>query len=208
VRPAAAAAVGLLVATLLVAPPARADGDPASDILLADNVFLSFTQPRDSPEGRALEGLTAEARQRRFPIKVAVIVDPTDLGAAAPLYGHAQRYAQFLGRELSFVYEGTLIVTMSGKPGGFGIWGPGDKPPARHALRSLKLPAQRDAASLGRVTEDAVRTAAAANGHPLKAIKERGGHNTRDRLVIGLVGLMLAGAVALLSIRAFRVRRR
>ena len=41
-----------------VAGTARADGDPASDVLLSDNVFLSYQSPYGSPEGRARRAAT------------------------------------------------------------------------------------------------------------------------------------------------------
>ena len=63
------------------AATARADGDPASDVLLTDNVFLSYQSPYGSAEGRALEALTKDAKQQGFPIRVAVITQIADLGA-------------------------------------------------------------------------------------------------------------------------------
>ena len=113
---------------------ARADGDPASDVLLTDNVFLSFQSPYGSAEGRALEALAKAAKKQGFPMRVAVITQIADLGAIGGLYGKAQRYADFLAREITFVYHGTLVVAMNGKPGGFGVHGPGATPAARRAL--------------------------------------------------------------------------
>ena len=112
---------------------ARADGDPASDVLLSDNVFLSYQSPYGSAEGRALEALAKEAKQQHFPMRVAVITQIADLGAIGGLYGKAQRYADFLASEITFVYRGTLVVAMNGKPGGFGVHGPGATPAARRA---------------------------------------------------------------------------
>ena len=48
-----ALAVAALLAMLVVAP-ARADGDPASDILYGDNVFLSLVSPQVNAKGKAL----------------------------------------------------------------------------------------------------------------------------------------------------------
>jgi hypothetical protein len=147
---------------------ARADGDPASDVLLADNVFLSFQSPYGSKEGRALETLTAAAKRQHFPIRVAVITQRADLGAVGGLYGRAQPYADFLGREIKFVYRGTLVVAMSGEPGGFGVFGPGATPAARRALARMKLPrTPLRADQLAHRAAIAVQRVAEASGHSL-----------------------------------------
>src|SRR5204862_7381371 len=105
-----AVAAAALVA-LLVVVPARADGDPASDILYGDNVFLSLVSPQVNAKGRALEQLTAAAAQRGLPLKVAVVQSPTDLGAVPQLFGKARWYVKFLRVEITYGrWKGTLIV--------------------------------------------------------------------------------------------------
>ena len=47
------------VLALLVVVPARGDGDPASDILYGDNVFLSLVSPQVNAKGRALRAQRA-----------------------------------------------------------------------------------------------------------------------------------------------------
>ena len=131
---------------------ARADGDPASDVLLSDNVFLSYQSPYGSAEGRALEALAKEAKKQHFPMRVAVITQLADMGSVGGLYGKAQRYADFLASEITFVYRGTLVVAMNGKPGGFGVHGPGATQAARRALERMKLPSSSlTAAELARL---------------------------------------------------------
>jgi hypothetical protein len=51
-------------------------------------------------------------------VKVAVIASSSDLGSVPSLFAHAQDYAKFLGVELSFIYEGPLLVVM---PTAFGF---------------------------------------------------------------------------------------
>ena len=119
---------------------AGADGDPASDVLLSDNVFLSYQSPYGSAEGRALEAIAKQAKQQGFPMRVAVITQLADMGSVGGLYGKAQRYADFLASEIRFVYRGTLVIAMNGEPGGFGVHGPGATPAARRALAAMKLP--------------------------------------------------------------------
>ena len=99
--------------------PARADGDPASDILLIGNVFLTYSVDV-SPEAKtALEQAVAKANHAGFRVKVAVVADPADLGAVPSLFGKPQIYAKFLGTEISFQYTNRLLVVM---PNGFGFW--------------------------------------------------------------------------------------
>ena len=156
------AAAAVLAAT--AAGTARADGDPASDVLLSDNVFLSYQSPYGSAEGRALEALAKEAKQQHFPLRVAVITQLADMGSVGGLYGKAQRYADFLASEITFVYRGTVVVAMNGKPGGFGVHGPGATPAARRALARMKLPSSSvTAAELARLAAVAMQRVAAAS---------------------------------------------
>ena len=186
---------------------ARADADPASDVLLTDNVFLSFQSPYGSAEGRLLEGLAREAKRQGFPMRVAVITQIADLGAIGGLYGKAQRYADFLGRELTFVYRGTLVVAMNGKPGGFGVHGPGATPAARRALKRMKLPrTPLTAAELARLAATAMQRVAAASGHRLtfQAAAETKKTKASTRLleiflVAALAVAALGGGAALLA---------
>ena len=115
-------AAGLAAAAAVVAfgvAPARADGDPASDVLLVDNVFLTYSVGVSAPAKAALAQTVAHLNAKGFRVKVAVIADPADLGAVPSLYGKPQIYAKFLGTEISFQYTNRLLVVM---PNGFGFW--------------------------------------------------------------------------------------
>ena len=175
---------------------ARADGDPASDVLLTDNVFLSYQSPYGSAEGRMLEGLAKEAKRQHFPMRVAVITQIADLGAIGGLYGKAQRYADFLASEITFVYRGTLVVAMNGKPGGFGVHGPGATPAARRALARMKLPhTPLTAAELARLAATAMQRVAAASGHHLPTAAA-----TKTKTSGRLLRLFLIAALALAAL--------
>jgi len=99
--------------------PARADGDPASDILLIDNVFLTYSVNVSPAAKTALQQEVARLNHAGFRVKVAVIADPADLGAVPSLFGKPQVYAKFLGTEISFQYTNRLLVVM---PNGYGFW--------------------------------------------------------------------------------------
>ena len=179
---------------------ARADGDPASDVLLSDNVFLSYQSPYGSAEGRALEALAKQAKEQGFPLRVAVITQIADLGSVGGLYGKAQRYADFLASEITFVYRGTLVVAMNGKPGGFGVHGPGATPAARRALERMKLASSSlSAAELARQAAVAMQRVAAASGHHLATPT---GAATKTKTSTRLLRLFLIAALALAALGA------
>jgi hypothetical protein len=190
--------IGVLAAAALLFLPseARANGDPASDYLLVQYVFLPFNAKIENDvRGRLADTITA-ANKSGYEIKVAVIGTRYDLGTAFSLYNKAQRYALFLGLELSFQYKGHLLVVM---PNGFGVSVDGKRdPPGIRAIAGLRAPGT-DATKQVEAATTAVRRLAAAAGHRLAAGGSGGGSKTRDRLVIaaGIVALvaLLAGIV-------------
>jgi len=99
----------IAAASLVLAASARADGDPASDVLFARSVFLPLAATVSRPLAARLEAAT---RAARTPIRVALIATPGDLGAVPSLFGQPAKYARFLGLELQFVYRGRLLVVM------------------------------------------------------------------------------------------------
>ena len=119
-------AIGAAATALLLPAAAQANGDPASDYLLVQKVFLPFNSKVDSDVATRLEKLLDAAAKAKFPIRVAVIGTPTDLGTAFSLFNKPQRYAEFLGLELSFLYRDRLLVVM---PSGFGYAVNGDPDP-------------------------------------------------------------------------------
>ena len=108
----------IVAAALLVAAGARADGDPASDVLPAADVFLPYPAPHKDVTA-ALEKLVASANTGGNRLKVAVVATRIDLGAIPSLYGKPTAYARYLGLELRTLYAGVLLVVM---PAGFGVY--------------------------------------------------------------------------------------
>jgi hypothetical protein len=192
-----------VVALAAFAADAHANGDPASDVLPFSNVFLSIQNPKTSSAGRELEALTAEAAKKKFPIRVAVIAQPSDLGLIQSLWRKPQPYANFLGRELIAFgrYHGTLVVAM---PNGFGVFGPGAKPRAKRAVAALPEPGGGTVDDLGVAASDAVRRVAAANGYRLTATGESSGGGTSSLLIVGAA---LAGAAVVAAAVFFALRR-
>ncbi len=118
-----------LFAATLVAPVARADGDPASDVLLSQDVFLPQGQTTPAELADRLNTLTREAGQAGSPIKVALIAAPTDLGSVSTLYGQPDKYARFLSLEIEFVTKAPVLVVM---PQGIGFARAGESIPGNH----------------------------------------------------------------------------
>jgi hypothetical protein len=186
------AAVAFLAAPSL----ARANGDPASDYLLVQNVFLPFNAKVDAGVSKRLSGVIRASDSAGLKVRVALIGTRYDLGTAYSLYNKPQRYAAFLGLELSFVYRGHLIVVM---PNGFGssVAGKPDRPGIR-ALAQLPAPG-KDATKQAQAATTAVLRLASAYGHTLPAGGVGIASQTRDRIKIAagvtILVVLLAGIV-------------
>jgi hypothetical protein len=127
----AAVAVALFLCTAVFIPtPSLADGDPASDVLFVDDVYLPYPAPSRNP-GNALRQAVAFAYAHGFRLKVAVIATETDLGAIPSLFGKPNEYARFLGTELSQFYVGPLLIVM---PAGYGIYDGGRSTSSENAV--------------------------------------------------------------------------
>src|SRR6476646_2977705 len=144
------------LAALLAAPRARADGDPASDVLLAQNLFL----PPDVPTASALplDAVVRDAKAHGYPIRVALIGSTYDLGSVGVLFRQPKQYARFLGTELSLVYKGRLLVVM---PNGLGVSQGGKLLPAdQSVVDRLPAPGTSGAAIAETATRAVIRLAA------------------------------------------------
>jgi len=191
--------VALVAATVCLSAPslARANGDPASDYLLTQNSFLPFTTKIDQTSVKRLNALLAAAKAQRFPIRVALILSPSDLGTAFSLFGQPEKYVRFLGLELSFVYRGRLLVVM---PSGYGFAVKGDPDPKASAVLTKLPPPGRDATKEVDAAIVAVQKLAAAEGRHLAVPKVSGGSSSRDRLTIAAAataGIALIAAIVL-----------
>lgn len=193
---------------------ARADGDPASDVLVSQNVFLPWDAGASTSEQARLEALLQAGARSGYPIRVAVIASRSDLGSVTALWRQPQSYAQFLGEELSLVFHGRLLVVM---PDGFGLYG-GRPTLAAEQAALIRTRASAAGAPLATVVISAVQNLAAASGHPLPLAGEvtgpsaASGSGAGDVLpwVVFVVGAaLIAGAwIASLRVRPLRLRNR
>ncbi len=158
---AATAASALVLLCGWFAASAHADGDPASDVLATQSLFLPQDGHVAAAQQTQLEALLEEAGRDGAPIRVALVASPADLGSVTALWRRPQDYARFLGQELSLVYRGLLLVVM---PDGYGLFRPGGASSGEQsALARATVPGSR----LGSHTIVAVGQLAASSGHPL-----------------------------------------
>jgi hypothetical protein len=186
---------------------ARADGDPASDVLSSQALFVPQDAGLSATQQAQLGALVAAARADGYDLRVAVIARSADLGSVTALWRQPANYARFLGQEIALVAHGPLLVVM---PDGYGY---APRPGARVASSALQgLAAAGPALGAGAIA--AVRRLAAAAGHPLPlmavAAPKGGDGGWRAVLawsVFGLGWLALLAAWGL-SLRAKPVRWR
>jgi hypothetical protein len=164
------ALAALLAAALAGAPAALANGDPASDILPLRDSYLPYQPQVPRPVQVALDGFLAKARKAGYPVKVAVIATPNDLGVVPDLFGKPKEYATFLGKEISFNGKPHLLIVM---PAGYGTFGV--VPKVASAVTGLRAPGGTDGATLGTAAIAGAVKMTEAAGHKLPAPKVGGG---------------------------------
>lgn len=172
-------------AAVVAVPAARANGDPASDVLITNQVFVGPEVPVPQSDQDTLTKTVAAANERGYPVRVALIAFTGDLGTAVSLWGHPRDYAKFLGSELAFAYAKRLLVAM---PSGFGVYH-GRKPVAEERRALAAVNAGKTPAELTRSTTRAVRALAAQQGIALPSFEHRS-TATRDRVLIVAAGVL------------------
>jgi hypothetical protein len=199
----------VLIAVLALALPggALADGDPASDYLLSQNVFFPLDGQASLAQESALMQSVRDLWQQGLPLRVAIIGRRTDLGSVPVLYRQPRRYAKFLGQELSIDYRQRLLVVM---PNGYGLWRYAGPVPPRElaAVAALRPPGSTQTSVLIDAAGRAVRRLAALHGIHLAAPtapKPAGSTTTRDRLeIVAAVLLVLAVGAGIVTFRRVR----
>jgi hypothetical protein len=209
----------LLACALLAgfaAGAARADGDPASDYLVGQQVFLSYDAKIPPAQQRKLVAAVASANRNGFPVRVALIWSSYDLGSVPELFGKPKTYARFLDAEDSKCWWGgscgsgrfktttrLLVVMPSGL--GFAQW----KHDPTEGYRTLKgVEVERTPAGLADAATTAVAKLAAASGVKVStkggqtsAPTPSGGGTNRTEIIAAVVLALLVGVAARLLIR-------
>jgi hypothetical protein len=194
----------LVVAAALALAPAtaQADGDPASDVLLLQDVYLPYAPGIPTPLGKTITDLLKTTRKAGFPLKVAIIADPKDLGAVPQFFGKPQSYAPFLESEIAFNTKKPLLTVMSTGYGGAAL-----PPGATAVFKNLGTPKSASGEDLGRGAVAAIVKLSAAAGHPVpapklpKATSGGGGGSTSPIIVFGVPVALLALGGALMALR-------
>jgi hypothetical protein len=194
----AAGVVAVVIVALLLAPLARADGDPASDWLLTRPAFFPPDAGISSADQKALTQLLLSAKAQGYTLRIAPISSQYDMGSVTVLWRRPTDYAPFLSQELRFLYKGRVLVVM---PNGFAIARNGKRDaPEQTIVAKLPVPKPFQGAPLAAATETAVRKLAAGAGIVLprtSILTSSGGNSqTRDRVLIGVgaLGLLLVAA--------------
>lgn len=156
-------------ALLVIALPSRgrANGDPASDVLITTDVYLPYPAPRTEVASE-LGRVVAAVYARHHRIKVAVIASPTDLGSVPTLFNKPMIYARFLGTELDSIFVGPLLIVM---PAGFGIYDGGRPTVAEEGVLGRLEIVGASADALTSTATIAVKRLTAANALQSKDIR-------------------------------------
>jgi hypothetical protein len=187
--------LAVAAALALMPAPALADGDPASDVLLLQDVYLPYAPGIPAPLAKSITTLLKTTRKAGFPLKVAIIADPKDLGAVPQFFGKPQSYAPFLQSEIAFNSKKPLLVVM---PTGYGA--AALPPGSETGLQGLAPPKSAAGEDLGRSAVAAILKLSAAAGHPVPAPKipkaGGGGGGTSPLIVFGVpVALLALGGI-------------
>jgi hypothetical protein len=191
----------LFVCLGAMASQARADGDPASDVLAAQTVFIPQDGAVFPARQSQLTQLVGSATRAGFPLRVALIASRSDLGSVTALWRRPSAYARFLAQELSDVFHGTLLVVM---PDGFGVARVGAGP----AVALAGVPAPGSGAALGGAAIAAVQRLAAAAGHRLPAPRSATSGPTSARSATGVVAWLAFAVGAILIAMAWTISLR
>jgi hypothetical protein len=192
-----------VLACLVAAPAAHADGDPASDYLLSTASFVPPDGGISKADAAQLNDALAEAKSRGYEIRVAVIATKFDMGSVDVLYRQPRRYARFLGQELFFVYKGRLLVAM---PNGYAVSQGGKPVPSAQAVVDRLPPPGSSGHSLTTGATAAVAKLAAASGVVVAAPNSAAPSSGSGRLVLIAIAVLvvLLGAAAAIFVRRRR----
>ena len=205
-----ATALLTIVAALLAPAAARADGDPASDVLLLQDAYLPYFPPPAKPLSQTLKQLLDEVRKAGYPMKVALIQSQGDLGAYPELFGKPAPYAKLLASEIVFkVKQPHLLVVMPAGLAGRNLGAQGDA-----AIAKVTVDKAAKSDGLVRAAISAVAQVATANGHrtAVPDVKNaakpaaKGSGGSSHTLLYVLAGVIVLLGIALIAV-SVRTRR-
>ena len=202
-------ALALLAVSLVAAPAAHADADPASDYLIGQGTFIPPDDGIPPAYADRLNATVREAKARGYTIRVAVIGSRYDMGGVTVLYEKPKQYARFLGQELSLIYKKPVLVVM---PNGLAVSRNGKLAPREQAVVDRIAPPGTNGKALTSTATTAVIRLAADAGivipvPPLAASgrDSPGSSDNRDRVIIAAAAVAAALLIALVVL--YRRRR-
>jgi hypothetical protein len=204
------------VAAGIAASSARSDGDPASDYLIGQQVFLSYDAKIPPAAEQKLVAAVASANKNGFPIRVALIWSRYDLGSVPELFGKPRTYARFLDAEDSKCWWGgscgsgrfktttrLLVVMPNGL--GFAQW-KHDPASGYRTLAGIKVTPTPTGLATAAATA-VVKLAAAAgvrvsrSGGTAATGPSSGGGNGRIEVIAAVLAALVLGVAARLLLR-------
>ena len=190
----------LALAAALAAPvAAHADGDPASDVLLLEDLYTPYFPAPKKELVAKLQDRLREARRAGYPMKVAMIQTPGDLGAYPDLFEKPAPYAKLLASEIVFkIKDPHLVVVMPNGLSGRNLGHGGDE-----AIAGIEIDKAKQSDGLVEAATEAVEKVAAANGHPLPEDDDGGDSNTLLYVMSGVI-VLLGIALIVVSLRMRR----
>lgn len=198
------AILAVLLAAAVLAPAALADGDPASDTLITDQVFYPYYSNVPKAGVKQLTDTVADANKRGYTIRVAVITSPYDLGSVSALWHKPQPYARFLSLELAFAYKNRLLVV---SPNGYG-YVDATKPDPKKLALVRTVPIGKGVDGLLATSDKAVRLLAANSGVTLPKVSAGGGGSSSSMDTIVIAVAAVVGAALVVGVELLRRRRR
>jgi len=194
--------VALLVASL-GATVALADGDPASDYLIGQHVFLSYDAKVPKAAEQKLLAVVQSANAQGFRVKVALIWSSYDLGSVPELFRKPRYYARFLDTEDSYWFKRTthLVVVM---PNGLGYAQWKHDPAAGYrtivGIKFARTPSGMAAAATSAVVKlaDAAGVKVSTSGGSAVATPadDAAGSSARTEIIAAVLAALVLGVVA------------
>jgi hypothetical protein len=189
----------------LTAPAALANGDPPSNVLIAQDVYTP-ADPAPAALVRELKQAAVRAQEAGYPTKVAVVRSERDLGNVPQALDKPQQYADYLLADLHGPSQvkgsfGVLVVT----PAGSGIAGRGFNGGERKAARTIAVSSGASSGELVRAATTTLEKMASAAGHPIGGAGSESGGGSSGLVIAGVLGgLLTLTVVAVLGSRARR----
>jgi hypothetical protein len=200
-----------LAALGVAAASASADGDPASDTLLVQQLYTPVSQKISTPVLDRLTSTVTAANTAGFKIRVALILDRTDLGAVPQLFGHPVQYVHLLASELVYGWKGGVIAV---QPSGIGVRNVKPLAKAQALVDTIAVAKPATADALAEAATTAVRKLAAQDGKTLPgstasaspAASPGGGSSSWTWVEIAVPIVVLLAAAGVIAVR-LRTRR-